>query len=76
MSQPVITTTPLADVGDCARLMEQYQVRRLPVIDANGYLCGIVSQADFARKGVSGITVEVVEKVSEPNTFASTVGGR
>jgi CBS domain-containing protein len=76
MSEPVVTATPDMSVEDCARLMEQYQVRRLPVIDANGVCCGIVAQADLARRGSRDTVVEVVERVSEPNTFASSVGGR
>ena len=76
MTQRLITTTPEMPIEECARLMEQYQVRRLPVVDRVGSLCGIVSQADLARKGPRQATVEVVEKVSEPNTFASSVGGR
>ncbi|HJQ84064.1 MAG TPA: CBS domain-containing protein [Candidatus Binatia bacterium] len=76
MSAPPITTTPETAVEDCARLMEQYQVRRLPVVDANGVCCGMVAQADLARKAPRDTTIEVVGKVSEPNTFASSVGGR
>jgi CBS domain-containing protein len=76
MSQPVVTATPDMAIDDCARLMEQYQVRRLPVVDANGVCCGIVAQADFARRGTRDTAAEVVERVSEPNTFASSVGGR
>src|SRR5919205_1131764 len=45
MSSPVITAQPDMALEDAARLMEQYQVRRLPVVDGNGALCGIVSQA-------------------------------
>ena len=76
MSSPTITTTCDMPVEDCARLMEQYQVRRLPVVDERGVCWGIVSQADLARKGPRETTIEVVEKVSEPNAFASSVGGR
>jgi CBS domain-containing protein len=76
MSRRLVTATPETPVEECARLMEQYQVRRLPVVDANGLLCGMVSQADLARKGPRETTIEVVEKVSQPNAFASSVGGR
>jgi CBS domain-containing protein len=76
MSQPVVTASPDMTVEDCARLMEQYQVRRLPVVDEQGVCCGIDAQADFARHGTRATTAEVVERVSEPNTFASGVGGR
>ena len=76
MSSPPITARPEMAVDECARLMEQYQVRRLPVLDESGAICGIVSQADLARKGPRDMSIEVVERVSEPNTFASGVGGR
>jgi len=76
MSDPVITTDPEMDLDDCARLMEQYQVRRVPVVDKKGVLCGIITQADLARRAPRVTMGEVMEKVSEPNTFASSVGGR
>lgn len=76
MSEPVVTTSPDMDIEECARLMEQYQVRRLPVVDAQGVCVGIVAQADFARRGTRDAAAEVIARVSEPNTFASSVGGR
>ena len=76
MSSPVVTVTPDTNIDDAARLMEQYQLRRLPVIDANGRCCAMVAQADLATKGPHDTVVEVVSKVSEPNAFASGVGGQ
>ena len=76
MSTPVITASPDTPVEDCARLMEQYQVRRLPVVDANDVICGMVAQADLAKKAPRDTTIEVVEKVSERTTAASSVAGR
>ena len=75
MSSPVVTVTPDTTLDDCARLMEQYQVRRLPVIDEHGRCCAMVAQADLATKGPRDTTIEVVSKVSEPNAFASSVSG-
>ena len=75
MSSPVVTVTADTTLEDCARLMEQYQVRRLPVIDENGRCCAMVAQADLAIKGPRDTTMEVVSKVSEPNAFASSIGG-
>ncbi len=74
MSTPVVTAHPDMTLDDAARLMEQYQVRRLPVVDDGGVICGIVAQADVARRGPRDAIVEVIERVSEPNTFASSVG--
>ena len=76
MSDPVVTATPEMSVEDCARLMEQYQVRRLPVVDEHGVFCAMIAQADLATKASRDTTMEVVSKVSEPNVFASSVGGR
>jgi CBS domain-containing protein len=76
MSNPVVTTTPDTPLDECVRLMEQYQVRRLPVVDDQGVICGMVAQADVARHGSPDTIAEVMEHVSEPNTFASSVGGR
>jgi CBS-domain-containing membrane protein len=56
--------------------MEQYQVRRLPVVDDHGIFCAMVAQADLAIKATRDTTMEVISKVSEPNVFASSVGGR
>jgi CBS domain-containing protein len=76
MSTPVVTAHPDMTIDESARLMEEYQIRRLPVVDDRGIVCGIVAQADVARHGTRDHICEVMERVSEPNTFASGVGGR
>ena len=75
MSKPVITATCDTTVEDSARLTEQYQIRRPPVVDEAGACCGIVAQADLATKGPREMTAEVVEKVSEPTERSSAVAG-
>jgi CBS domain-containing protein len=55
------------DVNEAVQVMSQRQVRRLPVVDANGKLTGIVSQADIATRAHQNRTTgELVEKISEP----------
>jgi len=76
MSRPVITCTPEMSVDECARLMQRHQIRRVPIVDRNGTLVGMVSQADLARRGPQPVAAETLEQVSEPNVFASAVGGR
>jgi CBS domain-containing protein len=73
MSRPVITATPDTTLEDCARLMEQYQVRRIPVLDRNGACCGMVAQADLATKSSPMITAEVVGRISEETGASSGV---
>jgi CBS domain-containing protein len=73
MSHPVVTATCQMSLEDGSRLMEQYKVRRLPVVDEAGACCGMVAQADLATKGPRDITAEVVGKISEPTEQASTL---
>ena len=55
------------DVQDAVRLMEQYQIRRLPVLNRSKRLVGIVSLGDLAvHPGNQPLAGEVLEQVSEP----------
>jgi len=46
MTRSVVTITPEATVGEAARVMGRRSVKRLPVVDLEGELIGIVSRAD------------------------------
>jgi len=76
MSTPVVAVTADTDVEHCARLMEEYQIRRVPVVDGDGACIAMVTQADLAIRGPRETTMEVVERVSAPSAFASDVGVR
>jgi CBS domain-containing protein len=55
------------DIADAARLMEQYQIRRLPVLNRNKQLVGMVALGDLAvHPGARPMAAEVLEQVSEP----------
>jgi CBS domain-containing protein len=61
--------SPNSDIEEVERVMTERQVRRVPIIDADGQLVGIISQADLARSdsAVSDHEVgQVVERISEP----------
>ena len=47
MTHPAVTVRPEDAVEHAARLMYTLQVKRLPVVDAGGYLVGIVSRSDL-----------------------------
>jgi CBS-domain-containing membrane protein len=47
MTHPAVTVRPEDPIEHAARLMYTLQVKRLPVVDAGGYLVGIVSRADL-----------------------------
>lgn len=53
-------------IDECVKLLERHQIRRLPVVDRQGLLCGIVAQADIARKESSRTSAEVLKEVSQP----------
>jgi len=64
MSSPAVTVTPETTVDDCCTLMEENQLRRVPVVDESGCCCGIVSQADIARNASKKEAGELVKDVS------------
>src|SRR4051812_41769563 len=47
-SHPVVCH-PDDDVSEAVKVMSEYQVRRIPVVDEDGCLVGIIAQADIAR---------------------------
>ena len=54
------------DLKAVERVMTGQQVRRVPVVDGNGRVVGIVAQADLARAlGTSPEVSRVVEKISQ-----------
>jgi CBS domain-containing protein len=64
-STDVITVDPQQELDEALRLMAQHQVRRLPVVEEDGRLVGIVAQADVARHGDDKQTGQVVEQISQ-----------
>ncbi|HVU76658.1 MAG TPA: CBS domain-containing protein [Gaiellaceae bacterium] len=64
-SQDLVTVDPHQALDEALRLMAQHQVRRLPVVEEDGKLVGIVSQADVARRVDSDAAGEVVRGISE-----------
>jgi CBS domain-containing protein len=64
-SQNLVTIDPQQGLDEALRLMAQHQVRRLPVVEEDGRLVGIVSQADVARRADAERTGEVVQQISE-----------
>lgn len=64
-SQNLVTIDPQQGLEEALRLMAKHQVRRLPVVEEDGKLVGIVSQADVARRAGAERTGEVVQQISE-----------
>jgi len=64
-SKQVVTIDPQQDLDAALRIMAKHQVRRLPVVEEDGKLVGVVAQADIARKGDDMQTGKLVEEISK-----------
>ena len=73
MTMPITAVGPETSLEDCLAQMEELQVRRMLVVDDQGRLCGIVSQADIARSAPEHETAELVKDVSKPTGRASEI---
>jgi CBS domain-containing protein len=71
MTNDPVTCVPEDEVEDVRQVMVQALVRRVPVVDEDGLLVGIVAQADLAREEGAATDREVgriVEAISEPRS--------
>lgn len=50
MTSPAITTRPDVDIREVARIFDERRIKRLPVVDDENKLIGIISRADIVRK--------------------------
>ncbi len=67
MSQGDIwSVTPDTEAESVHAVMQEHQVRRVPVVDHRGRCCGIIAQADVARQGTDPAVADVVQAVSRP----------
>ena len=64
MTAPVVTVTPETTVEEVGTLMARPQLRRVPIVDEAGAVCGIVAQADIAHHATPREVAEVVREVS------------
>ncbi|WP_405628336.1 CBS domain-containing protein [Streptomyces sp. NBC_01174] len=66
MSSPAVTVPLDATLPEAARLMARHEIKRLPVVDGEGVLKGIVSRADLLKvflRTDEEIAAEVREEV-------------
>jgi CBS domain-containing protein len=64
-SRDVVSVDPQQNLDEAVRLMAEHQVRRLPVVEEDGRLVGIVAQADVATAGKDEKTGQLVEEISK-----------
>lgn len=66
MSEGILYCYEDEDVKDAARSMSEHQVRRIPVINRDKRLCGMVSVADLAKAGVKGAEFQAYKDIAQP----------
>jgi CBS domain-containing protein len=65
-SREVATIGPDDNLSDALKLMASAQVRRIPVVDQDNRLVGMLSQADVALEAKEKDVGELVEEISKP----------
>ena len=68
MSREVVSVLPDDDVSEATRLMSEHGVRRLPVVDEDGRLAGVISLADISQVGDEIEVAETLRHVTERET--------
>jgi CBS domain-containing protein len=76
MTSRLVTSTPEMDIIDAAKIMGKHHFRRLPVVDPEHHLRGIVSICDLSRplkEYTDGILDELIKRDTErPSRFDYT----
>lgn len=67
MTAPALTVRDDATLEECAQLMARHRIRRVPIVDAQGAICGIVAQADLEATDARSLKAQVAERVSTPH---------
>ncbi len=78
MSGDVRSCAPVDDIRDALRIMQEEKLRRLPVVEGDGTLCGILSISDIVRHAEKGKSrkhvshkeaMATLKAISEPRSF-------
>ena len=69
MTEPVVVVNEDTKLEDVLSVMEENQIRRVPVVDAAGCCRGIVAQADVAMVARESEVGEMVREVSRDSSL-------
>lgn len=64
MSEGIVYCLADEDVGDAVRIMEDWRIRRLPVINESKRMVGMLSLGDIAARSSAALSSEVLNAVS------------
>lgn len=73
MSTPAVTIKSDASFKECKHLLRDNQIRRIPVVDDSGAICGIVALADVAKYASDDDAGDVLQDVSVDTGDSSSV---
>ncbi|MCD6549234.1 CBS domain-containing protein [Candidatus Micrarchaeota archaeon] len=75
MSSPLRVVKVDTSIGEAARIMRKYEIKKLPVVNNKGMLVGVVTETDILRAypGLVDVLVELAE-VSAPRGKEPVVG--
>ena len=73
MSYPAISVKKTTTIEDCCQIMQDNQIRRLPILDEKENCCGIISQSDIARFSEDYLAAEVVKNISRPSVAKTSI---
>lgn len=73
ISGDLVTCREDDELDKCERAMQEHQIRRIPVVSAEGLCIGIVSQADLALKEKPEKVSVTVAEISKPGPERPTV---
>ena len=65
MTPNPVTCAPENTLEDCGALMQEHQIRRIPVVDNQGRCIGIIAQADIALHAPAGIVAKTLAEISK-----------
>jgi CBS domain-containing protein len=66
MTPAPVTHKPESTIEDCEELMQENQVRRIPVVNEYGRCAGIVGQADIARHTPPAQLAKTIKEIFKP----------
>jgi CBS domain-containing protein len=72
MSNPVVVVSEKTPISSVMQIMEENQIRRVPVVDESDCLTGIISQADVALNSDQRSVGELVREVSKESPLGVT----
>ena len=66
MTRIPVTCGPEYTLDECLELMQENQIRRIPVVNNRGRCIGILAQADIALHAPDAQVAETIKEISQP----------